>query len=396
MKLQVYNNKPQSLCYGCRACEQICGHDAITMINSDEGFLYPNIDPNKCVECGLCEKVCPTQDTLKDNILHKAKDECYAAWNVSLDDRLKSTSGGMFYVMATKFITDGGVVYGASMNDALLAYQRRVDNIKDLDALRGSKYMQSDTNHSFSKVKKDLLDGTKVLYSGTPCQIAGLKLFLRKEYKNLYTIDLVCHGVPSPMIFAEHLRYINKKEGASVSKFYFRGKKLSGWRAYVSYELSNGKKIQKQTGEDFYFNAFCLDYFNRRSCFSCEYSCLERVGDVTLSDFWGGERFIKELKKVRKHGYNLVICNTSNGEELFGNVDSYISKIKCDISIAQKGDVRLRNAEPEPLIRDIIYKEYRDHGYEFIANKYASKLTLKQKLVPNWLKNIIREIQSRL
>lgn len=395
MREFIYNNKSKILCYGCRACEQICPREAISMHPNQEGFIYPTIDQKKCIDCGLCEKVCPTQDINKEKLLHPEKRRVYAAWNSDLSSRLKSTSGGLFFVLASKVIVDGGVVYGVTMDDSMTVTHVRVTNLSDLIKLRGSKYVQSDTRDTFGLVKKDLLEGIEVLYSGTPCQIAGLRGFLQKDYPNLFTIDLVCHGTPSPMIFRKHIEYLDNNEG-HIKSFLFRDKKPSGWRAYVSYEFDTGIKKYCTTENDFYFHAFCAGWFNRKSCFLCEYSQAMRVGDITLSDFWGGENTIKALRIQRKYGYNLVICNTQKGQNLFNNVLDHIECLETDMEIAKKGDVRLRHAEKKPYLRDIIYKECEEKGYPYIVNKYKYKPSFIRRMIPLWAINMVKELMSRI
>lgn len=195
---RVYDNKPQSLCYGCKACEQVCPCKAIEMRDDSEGFRYPKINTDLCVDCGMCQKSCPTQDLNIEKFLHKTPERVDAAWNKNLDERLKSTSGGLFYLLAERWIREGGVVFGAGYDGHLKVEHRSVETIEDLKALRGSKYVQSDVGNTFALAKEFLKQGRKVLYSGTPCQIAGLKSFLGKDPDNLQTIDLVCHGTPSP------------------------------------------------------------------------------------------------------------------------------------------------------------------------------------------------------
>lgn len=396
MREFIYNNKPKELCYGCRACEHICPKEAITIAPDHEGFIYPSIDPNKCIDCGLCEKVCPTQDANKDKLLHGEKSTVYAAWNTDLALRMKSTSGGMFYTLASRFIEEAGVVYGAKMDKDLTAYQCRVTSIEELAALRGSKYMQSNTRDTFVMVKNDLTSGLKVLYSGTPCQIAGLRSFLRKDYAHLFTIDLVCHGTPSPTIFKQHIHYIEQCEGKTLKAFYFRDKKPSGWRAYVSYVFSNGKEKHLITEKDFYFRAFCAGWLNRESCFLCQYSQSRRVGDITLSDFWGAEKTIKALRIQRKHGYNLVVCNTEKGQNLFDSVSDRIEKIETTMEIAKQGDVRLRHAEEKPSLRNRIYRECEEKGYGYVVEKYKYRPSLFRRLVPLWVINVMKEIKAKL
>lgn len=391
----IYNNKQKDLCYGCRACEQICPREAISMHPNQEGFIYPTIDQKKCIDCGLCERVCPTQEINKEKLLYPEKTVVYAAWNSDLSSRLKSTSGGLFFVLATKVILNGGVVYGVAMDESMTVAHRRVENVEDLAKLRGSKYVQSDTRNTFSEVKKDLLKGIQVLFSGTPCQIAGLRGFLQKDYSNLVTIDLVCHGTPSPMIFKKHIDYLNNMRG-QIKSFQFRDKKKSGWRAYVSYECENGVKESCTTGNDFYCYAFYSNWINRESCYLCEYSQARRVGDITLSDFWGGERTVKALKVQRKYGYNLVVCNTMKGQDLFNGILDRIDYIEADMSAAKQGDVRLCHAEEKPHLRDIIYKECEEKGYPYIVEKYKYRPSFIRKMIPLWVINLAKELKSRI
>lgn len=395
MKEFVFDNKIQDLCYGCRACEQVCPRNAISMQPNNEGFIYPIIDQKKCIDCGLCEKVCPTQDINVEKLLHPEKDTVYAAWNLDLSARLKSTSGGLFFVLATKVISDGGVVYGAVMDETMTVVHCRVVDLVGLTKLRGSKYVQSDTKDTFRSVKKDLLAGINVLYSGTPCQIAGLRGFLQRDYSNLITIDLVCHGTPSPMIFKYHINYLNNKEGL-IKSFLFRDKKPSGWRAYISYEFKSGLKKFNTTQNDFYCRSFYAGWISRESCYICEYSQSKRGGDITLSDFWGGESAIKALQIQRKYGYNLVICNTPKGQVIFDSIKEQIGYIETNMTIAKQGDVRLRHAEEKPYIRNIIYNECEENGYPYIVEKYKYRPSIVRRMIPIWAINLMKELKSRL
>jgi len=393
MRAFIYDNKSYDLCYGCRACEQVCPQQAISIKNNNEGFIYPEIEQTKCIDCNLCKKVCPTQDSNRNHLLHAEKKEVYAAWNKNTEQRLKSTSGGIFYILALQFINN---VYGAVMDDNFTVSHCRITTTSDLAKLRGSKYVQSNTLNTFNKVKQDLTNGCRVLYSGTPCQIAGLKGYLRKEYSNLFTIDLVCHGTPSPLLFKSHIQHIEKTNKQHLTSFLFRDKKTGGWRAYVSYVFSNNKKTSVTTKQDFYCYGFYNGWFSRKSCYICEYSISQRVGDITLSDFWGGEHEYRPLKKQRKHGYNLVICNTVQGEQLFDKITDFITFIKCDMRVAKAGDIRLRHSEDKPPLRDKIYQEYEERGYEYIVNKYKYHPTIIRKLTPLWVINLIKELKSML
>lgn len=393
MRSFIYSNKSIDACYGCQACMQICAHKAITMVRNEEGFIYPQIDENKCTDCSMCEKVCPTQETNLISAFHEVPKEVYALWNKDLEDRLASTSGGAFFLLATKVIEEGGIVYGVGYNDELMACHKRVDNVESLKLLRGSKYMQSDVNTTYKQTKEDLKAGKTVLFSGTPCQIAGLKLFLRKEYQKLIMIDLVCHGTPSPMIFKEHINYLENKYGDKIVDFKFRAKKRTGWRSYAEYVFKRIKSVSFFWGGDYYCHAFHHGYLNRESCFSCQFSKAERISDITLSDFWGGENYSKELKKQRKYGFNLVMCNTKAGKKLVDSIADKVERRLFPVDNAIKGDIRLRSTESRSDFRNEAYKICKEKGYAYMVDTYGLKITLAQKLVPTWMKNLIREIQ---
>lgn len=396
MPKTVFDDKPFDRCYGCQACQQVCNHHAIQMVSNEEGFLYPIIDSDKCVDCGLCTKVCPTQISNISPLFNTTPETVYAAWEKQINNRLESASGGAFYAIASEFINNGGVVYGVTYDSNLLARHLRIDNLSELKKTRGSKYMQSDINTTYRQAKEDLIKGLPVLFSGTPCQIAGLKLFLRKEYSNLFTVDLVCHGVPSPALFKEHVAWIEKKYGKKLVDFKFRGKNKSGWRSYVKYVFEDNSTVSSFLGVDYYSHAFHLGYFNRPSCFECEFSKNQRIGDITLSDFWNGEKFSHTLKRQRKYGFNLIMCNTLNGQKLLESVREHLELLEMPVQAAIDGDVRLRHTEPRPSFRDFSYKIWNEKGYEYMVNNYSLKITLAQRILPTWVKNVIKEIQSIL
>ena len=329
-------------------------------------------------------------------LFHVTPQTVSAAWNPNLSERLESTSGGMFFLLACQFINERGVVYGADYREDLTVFHCRFDDSEALKRARGSKYVQSDINDTFLQVRTDLKNGRKVLFSGTPCQIAGLRLFLRKPYDNLFTIDLVCHGVPSPFFFKKNLTFLEKEYGDHVVDFKFRAKKKSGWRSYVKYVFNQRKPIWDFLGKNYYTHAFHLGYFNRASCYTCDFSRSERVGDITLSDFWGAEKHCRSLKKARKWGFNLVMCNTPQGRSLYETVLKYVESMECPVEWAIQGDVRLRHTEQRPGMRDKAYKLLSEKGYAYMSSVYGIKESLPQRLIPAWAKNLIREIQSRI
>ena len=396
MREHVFTDKPISACYGCQSCAQICPHRAITMRHNDEGFVYPHIDTEKCVDCGLCERACPTQEANIAPLYHTTPKMVYAAWNRNNAELMESTSGGIFYLLARQFLKDGGVVYGVVYGDGLVARHSRISDIETLKQTRGSKYMQSDIGLTFRQIRDDLKNGLRVLFSGTPCQIAGLRLFLRKPFANLVTIDLVCHGVPSPMLFKLHIKHLETIYSEQITDFKFRAKKLSGWRTYTKYIFKQRKSIYSLLGEDYYSHAFHIGYFSRMSCYTCAFAQSKRVGDITLSDFWNAEKCHPELKKARKYGFNLVMCNTEAGRQLLNAIKEQVECHQYPVESAIQGDIRLRNTEPQPEMRDKAYKLVQEKGYAYMVTNYGLKQTMFQRLTPMWVINLIREIQCRL
>lgn len=309
-------------CCGCGACMQRCPKHCITMREDNEGFLYPIADKAACTNCGLCERVCPvinqgnTQKPIKT----------YAAINHNEDVRLASSSGGVFTFLAEKTINNGGVVFGAAFNEDWSVEHTCVERIEELEKLRGSKYVQSNTKNSFIEAERFLKEGREVLYSGTPCQIAALKLFLRKEYHNLTTVDVVCHGAPSPAVWEQYLQETidkiwNKKgwavPGTHIEKDYIRSiafrNKSQGWKNYsFAIQLkhlnqSEGKTFlfQETLHQNKFMECFLNDLCLRPSCYQCPARGGKSGSDVTLADLWGAGKICPELDDDK--GLSLVL-----------------------------------------------------------------------------------------
>ena len=396
MRTKVFYNLPESACYGCHACASVCPVKAIEMIPDKEGFLFPTIDPDKCIECGLCERTCPTQEEVFDSLINLTPETVDASWEKDFDSRLSSTSGGVFYILAKKWIDNGGVVYGAAFDGQLRVKHVRTHNLEALKNLRGSKYVQSDLSELFPIIKKDLANGLNVLFSGTPCQVGGLRAFLKKEYDNLLTVDLVCHGVPSPMMFSCHIGYIEKLYNKKLVDYKFRYKKMTGWRAYIRYVFSDGTSDVVPLGKDFFAYCFYNSKINRQSCSVCRYSQSKRTGDITLSDFWNSEKESVVLKRQRKYGYNMVMCNTKKGIESYVGIKDELEHLSLPVKVALEGDVRLRHPEDAPTDREFFFKDCLTYGYEWLANNRFPKSPIVSRIVPVWAKNLVAELKSRL
>ncbi len=312
-------------CTGCMACKQKCKKGAINIV-LDKGFWYPEINEEKCVHCGLCMTSCPVLNMkgMKGNT-HEEETTCLAAWNKDETVRMRSSSGGAFSVMAEKVLSEGGVVFGAALDSKMNLCHKYIETSDDLDALRRSKYVQSDTCNTFMEVLKFLHAGRKVLYCGTPCQIAGLTAFLGyKEYDNLIKVDVICQGVPSNEIFKKYISEIESKYKVNVVDANFRSKE-KGWRCgllLLLLRVRQGNKkywIKRTFGNNEYYNAFIQEFFMRESCYDCQFKCNHQgyYSDVSIADFWRiGKNISFDVDKYEK-GISAVIVNTSKGKTFF-------------------------------------------------------------------------------
>ena len=312
-------------CCGCEACVQVCPKKCIDFSRDNQGFLYPQVNKDICVDCGLCEKVCPvinkvTSSTNTSSTLYAVK---------SNDDKIleQSSSGGFFSLLADYVLTKGGVVYGAAFDVAFNVCHSRVDNIADLHKLRGSKYVQSRIGRTFSECKEDLQLGKLVLFTGTPCQISALGHFLRKDYDNLIKVEVVCHGVPSPMIYQQYLKetVIKEVQDRTITKVNFRTK-LGSWKKYfftVEYNDHGEAGMYKEcVTESLYMKGFLSDLYVRPSCFECPAKNFTSGADFTIADFWGQEYTFPEFDEDK--GVSAVFVNTAKAREVFNKITAVV------------------------------------------------------------------------
>lgn len=328
-------------CTGCGACASSCAANAIRMERDAEGFLQPVINTDKCKECGLCQKTCPELHPLMRT--DYSRQEAYAV--ISKNDRNISSSGGAFSVFARWILKQGGVVVGATMDINLYVHHIIIDTIEQLNLLRGSKYVQSDLKNTYKDVKKILLGGRKVLFTGTGCQVAGLYAFLGgKRYEGLlFTLDLVCHGAPSQGVFDSYLLKLQKKlalMGKNIEGFRFR--KLDSWSIIPAIKFSESKWRLLSLSENAYMDAFFKGITFRESCFNCQYCNTQRIGTFTIADFWGIGRHGQKFSKNVSSGVSLVIDNLGILNEIKAELDkyAYIEKRTMSEAIVEQSNLK--------------------------------------------------------
>lgn len=381
----------QNECCGCSACAQICQRGCISMAENSEGFLIPQFNLEKCTSCNLCEKVCPVLNSYSEvqddsNIPQNV----YAAYNKNTDIRLKSSSGGIFSILAEYTINKGGVVFGARLSDDCKSvYHCMIDNIDDISLFRGSKYVQSDINGAYKSVKEQLDKGRFVLFSGTTCQVEGLILFLQKKYEKLLLIDFICHGVPSPKVFRKYIEYVEEKY-SSPHKVFFRDK-TNGWDDYSFHiDYYNGKKHIEPLNKNLYGITFLNDLCLRKSCYKCKFRKPNHKSDMTISDFWGIDKSVPEMNDNK--GISAVIVNSESGKKIFNDIKCNMIYKEVTFYDVEKHNSVLR----QPVIhknRERFYKNLDNIDFKKNVKKNASQhsilISTSYKIVKVCLKAIL-------
>lgn len=369
-------------CTGCGACINSCPLNIIEMKEDKDGFIYPHIEKDKCIDCHLCEKSCPmlqNRATLcKDN---KGYPLFYAGQLYNKEDLLQVSSGGAFWAFSQSVIDRGGIVYGAIQEDVDDVFHFRADNIEDIKRIRRSKYFQSDTRSTMREVKEDLKKGLFVLYSGTGCQIAGLKAYLNKEYDNLITCDVVCHGVPSRKVWKKYREEKELHEGKKMQILIFRDKS-AGWSKNLYKITYEDGTVEKEPSPIQMFHAgYLKGIFYRPSCGNCRWASLPRVADVTLADFW---KYQGEFRKPGADlGVSLITVNTTKGTELLQESSKYLKLEETSRELALISCRHLDNHPKENPDRDRFFDLFHRRGYYAAYTKYIKEsdfVTIKRKL----------------
>lgn len=390
-------------CSGCGACYAVCNKNAVTMVEDEFGYIYPQINSTKCIDCGYCKRVCPFAE-----IEQRESIRCYAGVNINREQRMLSSSGGIFSAIATKFLKEQGLVCGASMtirNGRADIRHIVIDSVDELPKLQGSKYVQSSLTSCFTELSGALKKGKKILFSGTPCQVSAVKKMFSKYSGQLYTIDLICHGVPSQSFFNEYLE--NKQEGKhKIKELMFRDKKRFGWGCIGTLELVD------ETGTEFscpfspedssYYKLFFECTIFRTSCYHCPYACSKRTGDLTIGDYWGIQKFSPELLRengglfIAYEGVSCILENTNQGSYLLDMSVDVMEKVEIPIEKILIMNEQLREPVSISKKRKKTLKIYQRGGYAAVEREYQKwlrkenvKRALKRK-IPESVKRIIR------
>lgn len=385
--MELYLKKNE--CYGCGACENACKLGALKMQADDEGFLYPYIDSSLCVECGKCKQVCQIHN-LKSRIGQEPL--VFAAKNKDEEVRERSTSGGMFFVFADAIIQHGGSVYGVAHDQDFNVVHEKAENLDSCKKFQGSKYVQSKIGTVYAQVKEDLGLGKEVLFTGTPCQIAGLAAFLGTEVenKNLILCEIICHGAPSPLMWKEHVAFIEKERKSKLVAYKHRSK-VAGWHGHNEhFFLENGKDEYKSKLSQNHKDLFYAHLIIRPSCYQCAYTSFPRMADISIADYWGIEHCMKDFDDNK--GVSLLILNTPKAEAFFETVKS-----KVDVRESNLEDA-FRDNHKHPakmnINREKFWMDYHEKGYAYVLRQYSS-YSIRGKL-KRWIKMKVKSMSKAI
>ncbi len=371
---------PDLTCTGCSSCYNSCPTNAISIKPGTEGFYRPVVDTEKCIGCLKCERSCPVITPISP-LEQQHIDEVYAAWHKDESIRNNSSSGGAFSALAAAIIEEyHGVVYGAAYDDDMIIHHIAIDNLQDLQKLRLSKYAQSSIAETFSKIKRELKDNRFVLFCGTPCQAAGLRGFLGKEYNNLFICDFICHGVPSPFMLSSYRNWLHSQRFPKILRINFRDKS-KGWYDALRVIHCEEKEYTLKGKNDNYWIGFNDNKNLQECCYNCKFLGKKRLSDITIADFWGigkiepfGHR--NEIEK----GVSAVILSTKKGEELFKHASHLLHTYLRSIDELVIGNMAMIKPSPRPKCRDSFYSDLNKLPYKELMETYLEPTT-KTKLV---------------
>lgn len=379
--------KDKSRCCGCTACVNICPKNCIKMVQDDEGFLYPHIDKDICTGCGFCEKVCPV---LNSEVKSGYETKAYIAQNKNKHSLEKSTSGGFFSVLGELIIKKSGYVIGATFDSDFRIKHMIADDLEGVSKTRGSKYAQSCLGDVFSNTRILLDKGRQVCFSGTPCQVAGLKLFLKKDYENLITVDLVCRSVPSPKFWERYKAYQEQMHGSKIIHVNFRNKTYGYHNSIMLLKFKNGKTYKGSNHIDLYGKSFHADICSRPSCYNCKFKTIKRVSDFTICDCWYPQHLAEGLND-NNLGYTNVFVHSEKANAMLLSLQDRIAIHEVDLKKALDftGGMAVRSVKRPPA-RDSFYKLLNERS---IKEACFSGITISKR---DYIREAIKPILFRL
>lgn len=362
-------------CSGCSACASICPKGCIAMQPNSEGFLYPVIDQERCIKCGLCEKTCPV---LHQPVFEEKQPEAFAVQNKDSSIRMDSTSGGAFSAIAQYVLERNGVVFGAIFDPDFNVIHSYVESTEGLGKLRRSKYVQSQIGDSFKMAKKFLDAGRWVCFSGTPCQIAGLKSFLRKEYEQLVTVDIACHGVPSPKFWEKYKNFQEIKFSSKINFVDFRYKKNGYSSSVMALKFNNGKEYYHGHESDYMLKAFFSEIVSRKSCFNCSFKTLNRVSDFTIFDCWSIDHFDASMND--NLGTTTLLIQSKHGGEIWNHVNKHFNTVSIPVrkAVELDGDM-LISSKTANSNREAFFRDLDSMDFKCFCNRYIP-ITFKDSI----------------
>ena len=375
-------------CCGCYSCVSSCTQNAIFMRYDVEGFWYPEIDYNKCVNCDICEEKCPNINSNEKISQYKA----YICINKNDQIRLKSSSGGIFSVIAEYVIEKNGIVFGAGFDEDLNVCHIFVNNTIDLEKLRGSKYVQSKIGNMYKEVEMFLKNQRLVLFTGTPCQIEGLKMYLDKDYENLICSDFICHGVSSPKVWKKFILEKEQEFNSKVKEAYFRNKS-KGWKQFsMLLKFENEKIYRKDLNRDIMLRSFLSNICLRPSCHNCNFKNLEKTSDITLADFWEIDNVYPKMNDGK--GISLLVINSKKGEEIFDEISKNIVYRNIDFEKYVSNIETFIKSSKENKNRTAFFDELDNSNLDVIVNKYCkiNEKEIIRFLIPRKIKLIIKKV----
>lgn len=376
-------------CTGCSACVSVCPKSCLKIVRNVDGFCFPQFVTDKCVNCGVCQKICPV-------INPKESPEqitmAYAAFTKDSNVRMQSSSGGIFSEISVEMLNQGGVVYGAAHDNQFRVIHKCIKNNADLPVLRGAKYAQSDLGNCFLDVQERLKNGQQVLFSGTPCQVAGLKSFLQQDYDELLCVDFVCHGIPSPMVWEKYVQYRAHLDNNNVfPKHINLRSKESGWSRYsysVAFDYADGKRYISSNGNDAFMRLFVGDYILRESCSNCQFKGYDRVSDITLGDFWGIWDVAPAMDDNK--GTSLVLVHSSKGEDVLKSISDKIKYKQVTLEEASRMNPSLLKSSVHQPGREKMLNVIAENGFQAVL-PLVSTQDSKKKTVLGTVKQLIKK-----